>query len=366
MHAMDLLSAPRARLRPARPPWGSRKLGAARRFLESAARSGPRHRPVTLLGIAALLLAGCGVPLTEAALTAPPRSEAPAGGAVELGAPRSVNGGVLAGPGAAFGMPQQPGSGAFVRLVAPTAIALRGNDLLIVDPGTARVWRADLGFNTLSVVAGVPAVSSTAVALGPDLAAWVLDGVARQVQRVGRDGRPLQTFRATQDSPAPTAFALADAGATLLLADAGLRQWLEVRGVGGVAPVVVPRTDAGETPRGVDAIAQSGDLVYLLDRAAALVHVVRRDGRVIGRLGEGQLKAPVALAADRAGHVAVLDAHDNAVKFLREGAPAQVFDAARLRVQVLGGIALDDAALAVSDRVAGQVWIHPLRAGARP
>ncbi|OIQ90306.1 hypothetical protein GALL_278180 [mine drainage metagenome] len=31
-----LLSAPRAGLRPARPPWGSTKLGAARRFLESA------------------------------------------------------------------------------------------------------------------------------------------------------------------------------------------------------------------------------------------------------------------------------------------------------------------------------------------
>jgi hypothetical protein len=30
-----LLSAPRAGLRPARPPWGSRKLGAARRFLET-------------------------------------------------------------------------------------------------------------------------------------------------------------------------------------------------------------------------------------------------------------------------------------------------------------------------------------------
>jgi len=32
------VSAPRSGLRPARPPWGSRKLGAARRFLESAPR----------------------------------------------------------------------------------------------------------------------------------------------------------------------------------------------------------------------------------------------------------------------------------------------------------------------------------------
>lgn len=320
-----------------------------------------------LLGIAALLLlAACGVPLTEAALTAPARTEALGGSPVRLGAPRSVSGGALAAPGAAFGMPQQPGSGALVRLVAPTAIALRGNDLLVVDAGTGRVWRADLVFNTLSVVPGVPAVASTTVALGPDLAAWVLDSVARQVLRIGRDGRLLQTFRATQDAPAPTTFALADAGATLLLADSSLHQWLELRAVGGVAPVVVARATAGDPVRGADAIAQAHDLVYLLDRAAALVHVVQRDGRVVGRLGAGELKQPVAIAADRAGHVAVLDAHDNAVKFLHEGAAAQVFDAARLRVQVIGGIALDDAALAVSDRVAGQVQIHPLLAGVRP
>jgi hypothetical protein len=319
------------------------------------------------LGVAALLLlTACGVPLTEAALTAPARSEALGGGPVQFGAPRSVNGGVLAPPGAAFGVPQQPGSGAFVRLVAPTAVALRGNDVLIVDGGTGRVWRADLAFNTLSVVPGVPAAAGTAVALGPDLAAWALDGVARQVQRIGRDGRLLQTFRATQDAPAPSAFALADAGATLLLADAGLRHWLEWRSVGAAARVIVPRTDFGEAVQGVDAIAQARDLVYLLDRARALVYVVQRDGRVIARLGGGDLKQPVAIAANRAGHVVVLDAHDNALKFLRDGAPALVFDAARLGVQTIGGIALDDAALAVSDRVAGRVLIHPLLAGGRP
>lgn len=324
---------------------------------------GALRRSVTA---AVLLLAACGVPLSEQALTAPARTEMLGGGAFQLGAPRTVNGGVLAPPGAAFGMPQQPGGGSFVRFVAPTAIALRGNDLLVVDNGTGRVWRTDLAFNTLSVVPGAPAAGGTAVALGPDLAAWVLDGVARQVQRFARDGRLLQTARATQDAPAPSAIALADDGTTLLLADAVLRQWLEVRAVGTLAPVVVPRRSDESAPAGVDAIAQARDLVYVLDRGAALVHVVRRDGRVIGTLGAGELKQPIAIAANRAGHVAVLDAHDNAIKFLREGAAALVFDAARLRLQGIGGIALDDAALAVSDRLAGTVLIHPLLSGVRP
>ena len=315
--------------------------------------------------IVTLLLAGCAAALQEASRANDPKPEIPEG-EVRLGPSRAVLGGFLAPPGAAFGVPVRPGSGAFVKLVAPTSMALDGNDLLIVDSGTGRVWRADLGFNTLSEVAGSPAAPGTLVALGPDLAAWVLDGVARQVQRIARDGRLLQTFRATSSAPAPVGFALADGGATLLLADAGLRQWVEFRSVGAFATSVAPRAADDSGLRGVDGIAVARDTVYLLDRSAALVNVVRRDGQVLGRLGAGELKQPVAIAANRAGRVFVHDAQDNTVKLLRAGAPAQVFDAARLRVQVIGAIAVDERALAVADRLSGQVVIHPLLGTGRP
>ena len=329
-----------------------------------------RHAPgawrvAAAAAMAAMMLAGCAAALQEASRGNVPNPPIPEGD-IRLGPPRTVLGGFLAPPGAAFGVPVRPGSGAFVKLVAPTSIALGGNDLLIVDSGTGRVWRTDLGFNTLSEVPGASAAPGTVVALGPDLAAWVLDGVARQVQRVGRDGRLLQTFRASSSAPAPVGFALADGGATLLLADAGLRQWVEFRSVGAFATGVAPRTADDSGPRSVDGIAVAGDTVYLLDRSAALVHVVRRDGQVQGRLGAGELKQPVAIAADRAGRVFVHDAQDNTVKLLRAGAPAQVFDAARLHVQVIGAIAADERNLAVADRLTGQVVIHPLLGAGRP
>jgi len=317
-------------------------------------------RRATGLVAALALLAGCvATPPSAGAGVDPPGDPA---GPVALSPYRTVLGGFLAPPGAAFGAPARPGTGAFVKLMAPTALALRGNDLLVVDSAAGRVWRADLGLNTMTPIAGAPATPATVVALGPDLSAWVLDGVSRQVLRFARDGRLMQTWRGGTESPSPVAFALADGGSTLLVADDSLRRWFEVRPVGAFA-TPMPQDDS---VRGVDGLAVAGDSVFVLDRLAGVVHVAQRDGRLVGRLGAGELKQPLAIAADRFARVFVLDAQDRAVKLLSAGRAAQVFDAAALRVQQIGGIAVDERLLAVSDRLTGQVVIHVIGSGVRP
>jgi hypothetical protein len=314
-------------------------------------------------------LRACGIAFASAALallvacvstaTTPRAAIEPPSGPVALSPYRTLLGGFLSPPGSPLGLPARPGTGAFVKLMAPTALALRGNDLLIVDSAAGRIWRADLGLNTLTPIAGAPATPATpatAVAIGPDLSAWVLDGLTRQVLRFARDGRLMQTWRGGSVSPSPVAMVLADGGTTLLVADDSLRQWIEVRPAGAFA-TPMPQDDS---VRGVDGLAVGGDSVFVLDRLAGVVHVVRRDGRLVGRLGEGELKQPVAIAADRFSRVFVLDAQDRAVKLLAAGRPAQVFDAAALRVQQIGGLAIDERLLAVSDRLTGQVVIHVL------
>ena len=67
---------------------------------------------------------------------------------------RSLAGGFLASAVAAPGQLPRPGSGMYVKLQAPTALALRGFDLLVADAATGRLWRADLMMQTLSGVAG--------------------------------------------------------------------------------------------------------------------------------------------------------------------------------------------------------------------
>ena len=307
---------------------------------------------------AALLLGGCSATPVDPATAAPP---APVDGEAPLRPWRTVSGGFVAPAGGAFGMPAQPFAsplaGPFVKLVAPTALALQGNDLLIVDSGAGRIWRADLALQTLAPIAGVPATPATRVALGPDLSAWVLDGIARQVHRFARDGRRLQSFTAGPVAASAAAFALVDGGSTLLVADDSLRQWLELRPVGAFAVSVRPGIDDGGL-RSLDGIASQGDRVALLDRSAGVVHLARRDGLLIGRLGEGLLKQPVTLAFDRWGRIYVHDAQDRTIKRFAPDSPMRTFTDWQLGVQLIGAFALDERLLAVADRLTGDVVIH--------
>lgn len=311
----------------------------------------------TAMGAALAVLGACVTPAP-----APPDTVAAPGAPLMLRPWRTLQGGFLAPPGAAFGLPARPGTGAFVKLLAPTAVALRGSDLLVADSGTGRLWREDLALNTLTPVAGAPVTPGTMVALGPDLSAWVLDGITRQVLRFARDGRLLQTWRAAPTAASVAGFALADGGATLLVVDDSLRQWVEFRGAGGPA---LPRALPPDL-RGADGLAVAGDTVFVLDKARGAVHALRRDGTALATLGEGELKQPQAIAADRFARVFVVDAADRAVKLLAPGRDTQVFGAEALGVQQIGGIAVDERFLAVSDRVGGAVVIHRLAAEGRP
>ncbi len=273
---------------------------------------------------------------------------------------RSVIGGFLTPPTPGVGLPLRPGSGMFVRLVAPSALALRGADLLVADMAGNRLWRIDTMSQAMTAIAGAPVSPGTALLLGPDLSAWVLDAPARQVLRFGRDGRLLQTFRAALGA-LPSGFALADGGNTLLQADGVMGQWTEQRSVGSLTVAVRPEGNAG--PLHVDALAVGAGGVYVLDRLAGTVLRVQRDGRVVEMLGTGELQQPQAIAVDRWERVYVVESTLRTLRVLRSGAPSSVLSAEQLGVQQIGGIAVDERLLAVSDRLAGKVAILQLGGG---
>ena len=277
---------------------------------------------------------------------------------------RTLQGGFLTPPTPGIGLPLRPGSGMFVKLIAPGPIALRGSNLLIADLGSARLWRTDMMTQAMTGIAGAPVGPGTALLLGPDMSAWVLDAPARQVLRFGRDGRLLQTFRAAIGA-VPSSIALADGGNVLLQADGALGQWSEQRAIGALVVPLRPEREGGGLLQ-VDAIAvgsRNPRQVFVLDRGAALVHLVQRDGRIVQTLGQGELRQPQAFAVDRWDRVFVVEAPLRSLRVLRPGAPSIVLSAEQLGVQQIGGIAIDDRFLAVADRLTGQVVIHQLGAG---
>lgn len=277
-------------------------------------------------------------------------------GAVSLRLWRSVGGGFVSPAMPQLGGPARPGAGALATLVAPTAVALQDQELLIADSGSRRLWRHDLGLNALVAQHEVAVRPTTAVALAPDLTAWVLDGPAGQVRRFARDGRLLQSFRLGGEAVTLSGLALTDLGATALVADSGLRQWLELRSLGTLVGSVRPLGADGR-PLGVDAIAAAGDRVWVLDRRAGQVHRVDRTGRLLSSMGGGSLMQPVALTADRSGRVWVLDEQARRVILLREGQPPQTFDATAMRVRQPSALATDGRLLAVADRLGAQVVV---------
>lgn len=365
-----------------------------------------RRRMLVAMGAALGALAGCEGPPQRPDDALPP----PASGPLRLRLWRSVSTGhlpaarpgvplgapPLLGPGTGFGaggigVQTLPGAGPLVRLVAPAALALRDQELVVVDPGAGRVWRIDLGFEGFVAVPGVTATPATAVALGPDHGLWLLDGVARTLLHVSRDGQPLPSLRLAGEVVSIGGFALADGGGAVLVADDSQHGWFELRPGARLARGVTPQSADGDSSLiGADAIAAAttpvGERVWLLDRRAGRVRVFDREGRALGSWGAGLLRQPVALAADRRGRLVVLDAQDRSVWLFQGDPPAgaapsaaaapQRFDAAQLGLSggaggaggplAAGGLALDGAFLAVSDRLAGRVLIHRFEAeGAR-
>ena len=86
----------------------------------------------------------------------------------------------------------------------------------------------------------------------------------------------------------------------------------------------------------------------------------QRDGQILETLGAGALQQPVALVVDRHERVWVLEGSGRHLTRLASGAAPVVIDAESLGAQLIGGVAVDERSLAISDRLAGMVLIHPL------
>ncbi len=278
----------------------------------------------------------------------------------------ALPGGLQMPPRPGVGLPPMAGNGMFVRWNSPAGIALRGNDLLLADAGSGRLWRADAMGNQISAIQGAAVNRQTALALGPDLSAWVLDPATRQLLRFGRDGLLLQSQRLAAAAGAPVSLALADGGLTLLLADGVGASWTELRGVGGIARSIAPQREGGLRISGVDALAAGIESVFVLDKLLAVVHQVSREGQVRHTLGLGDLKQPVALAIDRLERCYVLDAFDGSIVRLRGADTVQRWTAAELGVQQVGGLAVDGLTLAVSDPISGMVVLNTFAHEAGP
>lgn len=319
-------------------------------------------RRVVLAAAASAVLGGC-APDPSAR---PPAARSAGSGLVTLS--RTLPGGFESAAQTNSAVPgtlPRAGVGRYVKLQAPTAVALRGQDLLVADAATRQIWRVDLVTNLFQAVRGAPPVMpDTVIELGADFSAWVLDRSSRRLVQIPRELGQTASWSTAADAPGAVGFALADGGAVVLVADAALGQWAELRGRAGLSFPVRPRVAEGQQPPRVDAIAAYRDRIFVLDRTAAVVNRVDRQGRVLDSIRHPMLAQATGLAVDRWGRIFTAEASALRLWVLQAGAEARPIEAADLGVQQIGGFAVDEAYLAVSDRLVGQVHILTLGPGA--
>jgi DNA-binding beta-propeller fold protein YncE len=239
--------------------------------------------------------------------------------------------------------------GGFQRFLHPTAVAARGPDLYVADSGAGTLYRVDTGLQAMTAVPGVNVLPGTRIAVGTDHSLYVLDPGAGRLRRFTRDGTPLQTFT----DPVATArfgdFALDETGRRVFALDALSRRIVAFPPAGRAAEVFASTLEGGGELRAMGAIAADGAGLLVADLACRCLLRLAADGRVLVRLGEGELQQPTALVADRDGRVFVADAFDRSLKVFQGDELLATLPAAGLGANALTGLALDAGVLYIAD-----------------
>ena len=124
----------------------------------------------------------------------------------------------------------------------------------------------------------------------------------------------------------------------------------------------MPLTTAGEGEiKVLGALAGVGRMVYAVDAGCACIAAIDEAGRVLERIGQGELIQPRSLVADRYGRLFVADASDRTLKVFLQGALVARYGPSQLRVTEISALAIDQGLLYIADGPGGKVAVFRVR-----
>lgn len=228
--------------------------------------------------------------------------------------PTLAGGRISARPNPLSALPQLPGMKGYLPWLSPTAVAVRGNYMYVVDGGRRQIFQYDLAQQTMTPFAEFSAGAVSGITVGPDLSLYVADINARQVLHFSVDGRLLQTFGNSMEVARPVAVSLDEASGRIWVADSLYNHVVVFNSLGRVLSALQSRTG-----RSIEAMADGPDGLYLVDRLSRQVVVIGQDGADRYTLGSGVLKIPGVIAVDHFNRVFVSDSFDNTIKVYEHG-----------------------------------------------
>ena len=261
---------------------------------------------------------------------------------------QTVTGGRLATGGVdANGFPLPGGLQGYIALVFPSALAARGGDLYIADSGTRKLYRFDAAFQAMIPVKDVVAMPWTRMQVGADRSLYVLDAARVSILHFTRGMQPLQTLGDPTATASLDGFVVDGPLGRIVASDRLSQRLVMFNSLGGAA---WPMEHAGEGEfTSLGALASAGRTIYAIDSVCTCIVSMDEPGRILVRIGKGELAQPQALAADRLGHIFVADAADRTLKVFLRGELVAKYSAHKLGLIEISALAVDENTLYIAD-----------------
>lgn len=271
---------------------------------------------------------------------------------------QTIAGGQLAAAVDVNGFPLPGSLGGFTQLVFPGALAVRMTDLYIADMGSRKIYKFDLSTQILSVVPDEIARPWTQIQVGADRSLFVLDK-SRAIIRVHSPGQPVRVIGDPSVTGSLDGFVVGSPDGRIIATDKLSQRLIMFSPMGSLNGLGLPgwplQTPADKNLSALGSLANVGRTLYAIDSFCRCVVGFDDTGRVNARIGQGELSQPQALAADRSGHLFVVDAADRTLKVFLHGKLLTRYTAHALRVNEISALAVDGSMLYLADGAGSRV-----------
>lgn len=175
----------------------------------------------------------------------------------------------------------------YVALQRPTSLSLRGNDIYIADSGLHRIYRYDRTQHTLTPFAtNTPVDANTSLYVSSDGSVYVTNPNFNEVLHFNRDGTSLPSLISPGNLVRPVCVTVDESNGLVLVADGQFNQVIVFDHWGMVLSIINL-----QQVKSIGAMNIGPDGIYILDRLAKRVVVLRRDGSFLYALNTGTASA---------------------------------------------------------------------------
>jgi len=207
------------------------------------------------------------------------------------------------------------------RFQRPTAIAVQGEYLYVIDQGADVLFRLDLVSERLETVLDLKAEIKGEVAdiyVDKDFSFYLTDTEAGQVLYYDRHGSLIRIFRNYLNMVRPVAVTALDDG-SVVIADGHYDYLLHFNAAGKLIATYGGRGDTVAEFLNIMTMTKGPDGFYVGARVGRRLQVIGNDGSYGYSFEEGAVVFPAAIAVDRDNRSYVADYMDNTIKIFDRG-----------------------------------------------